>query len=85
MYYAIEATLSNIEMQFGSSTHKWMSLFTSLDVFIGVKAYIGEESCMTFDVQDGDRLTFTHIETKLFSFCLHKEVRVITNDGSNGS
>ena len=55
-------------MQFGSSTHKWMGLFTTLDFFIGVKPYIGEEVCMTFDVHDDGRLTFTHKEINLFSF-----------------
>ena len=38
---------------------------------------------MTFDVQDDGGFTFTHMETILFNFCLHKEVRLITNDGSN--
>ena len=63
--------------------HKWIGLFTPLDVLIGGKAYIGAEAFMTFDVQDDGRLTFTHMETNLYSFCLHKEVRLITNDGSN--
>ena len=77
------AALSNIKMQIGSSIEKWMGLFTPLDSLIGVKAYIGQEVCMTFDVQDDGRLTFTHKETNLFIFCLHTEVRVIANDGSN--
>ena len=38
---------------------------------------------MIFEVQDDGRLIFTPKETNLFSFCLHKEVRVIANDGSN--
>ena len=83
MYSAIQATLSNIQMQFGSSTHKWIRLFTSLDVLIAVKASIGEETFMNFDVQDDGRLTFTHTETNLFSSFWHKEVRVIANDGPN--
>ena len=70
-------------MQFGSSTQKWIRLFTSLDVLIAVKASIGEETFMNFDVQDDGRLTFTHTKTNPFSFCLHKEVRLITNDKSN--
>ena len=82
MYYAIQVTLSNIQMQFGSSTQNWMGLLIVLDVLIGVKGYIGEEVCMTFDVQDDGRLTFTHKETNLFSFCLQKDVRVIANNGS---
>ena len=39
---------------------------------------------MTFDGQNDGQLTFTYIETNLFSSCFHKEVRVIVaNDGSN--
>ena len=38
---------------------------------------------MTFDVQDDGGFTFTHMETILFNFCLHKEVRVVANHGSN--
>ena len=53
------------------ATHEWMGLFTPLDGLIGVKAYIGEEACMSFDVHDDGRLTFTRTETYLFSFCLH--------------
>ena len=53
-------------------THKWIDSFTQLDVFIGLRDYIGEEAFMTFDVHDDGRLTFTHIETNLFSFCWHK-------------
>ena len=49
-----------------------MGLFTPLDVFIGVKAYIGEQECMSFDVQDDDNLIFTPKENDLFRFCLHK-------------
>ena len=60
-----------------------MGLFTPLDVLIGIKAYTHEEALITFDVYDDGKLIFTHTETDLFSFCLHKEVRVITNDGSN--
>ena len=60
-----------------------MGLFTPLDVLLGVKAYIGEESCITFDIQDDGSLTFTHKESNLFSFGLHKEMRVIANGGSN--
>ena len=52
MHYAIQAILSNIQMQFGPSTHKWIGLFSPLDVLIGVKAYIGKDTFMTFDVQD---------------------------------
>mgnify|MGYP000650936437 CR=1 FL=1 len=44
MYSMRQTTLSNIQMQFGSSTHKWMGLFTPLDGLIGVNAYIGEEA-----------------------------------------
>ena len=51
---------------------------TPLDALIGVWAYMGEEVCMTFDVHDDGRLAFTHTETNLFSFCLHKEVMVIS-------
>ena len=40
MYIAIENALSNINMQIGSATQKWMGLFTPLDVLIGVNAYI---------------------------------------------
>ena len=69
-------------MQFGSITQKWMRLFTPLDVLIGVKAYIGEQECMIFYVQDDGRLIFTSKENNLFRFCLHK-VRVIANYGSN--
>ena len=67
-------------MQIGSTTQKWIGLFISLDVLIGVKAYIGKDTFMTFDVQDDGCLTFTHMETNLY---LHKEVRVVANDGSN--
>ena len=67
-------------MQFWPSTHKWIDLFIILDVLVGIKAYIGEEAFMTFDVQDDGRLIFTHKETNMFSFCLCKELR-ITNDG----
>ena len=42
-------------MQFGHCTQKWIGLFVPLNVFIGVKAYIGEEAFMTFDVQDNGR------------------------------
>ena len=73
MYSAIQNTLSNIQMQIGSTTQKWIGLFISLDVLIGVKAYIGEEVCMTFDVHDDDRLIFTYKETNLFSFCWIKK------------
>ena len=38
---------------------------------------------MSFGVEDGCRLIFTPKENDLFRFCLHKEVRVIANDGSN--
>ena len=37
-------------MQFGHSTHKWICFFTPLDVLIGVRVLIGEETFMTFDV-----------------------------------
>ena len=47
MYSAIQNALSNIQMQIGSATQKQMGLFTPLDVFIGVKAYIGEQECMS--------------------------------------
>ena len=60
-----------------------MGLFTPLDVLIGVKVYIGEQGCMIFYVQDDGRLICTPKENDLFRFCLHKEVRVIANDGSN--
>ena len=70
-------------MQIGCATQKLMGLFTPLDVLIGVKAYIGGQECMVFDVHDDGRLIFTPKETNLFSFCLHKEVKVIANDGSN--
>ena len=56
MYSAIQNALVNVQMQIGYTTHKWMGLFTPLDVLIGVKAYIGEQECMTFDVQDDGRL-----------------------------
>ena len=69
-------------MQIGCSTRKLMGLFTPLEVLIVVNIYIGEEVCMTFDVHDAGRLTFTHKETNVFSFCFHKEVRVIVNGGS---
>ena len=55
----------------------------SIGCFVGVIAYIGEEVCMTFYVQDDGRLTFTRKKTNVFSVRFHKEVRVITNDGSN--
>ena len=42
MYYVIKVTFSNIQMQFGPSTHKWIGLITPLDVLIGVRACIGE-------------------------------------------
>ena len=42
MYSVLWTTLSNIQMQMGSYTQIWMSLFTPLDVWNGVKAYIGE-------------------------------------------
>ena len=80
MCYAKQAILSNIQMQFCPSTHMWTGLFSPLDVLIGVKAYIGKDTFMTFDVQDDGCLTFTHMETNLY---LHKEVRVVANDGSN--
>ena len=83
MYSTIQATFCNIHMQLRPSAHKWIGLFTPLNVLIGVKAYTGEEAFMTFDVEDDGRLTFTHTETDLLSFCLHKEVKVIANDGSN--
>ena len=69
---------------FGSSTQVdgFIHNFTPLDVLIRVKAFIREEPSMTFDVCDDGRLTFTHTETNLFSFCLHK-ARVLANDGSN--
>ena len=70
-------------IQIGSVTQKWMGLFIPLDVLIGVKVYIGEQECMILDVQDNGRLIFTPKENNLFRFCLHKEVRVIANDGSN--
>ena len=35
-------------MQIGSTTQKWMGLFTPFDVLIGVKAYSGERECMIF-------------------------------------
>ena len=38
---------------------------------------------MRYDVQDDSRLSFTRKETNLFSLCLHKDMRVIANDGSN--
>ena len=57
MYFAIQTTLSN-QVQIGYSAHKWMGLFAPLDVLTRVNAYIGEDVCMTFDVQDDDRLTF---------------------------
>ena len=50
MCSAIQNALSNIHMQIGSATDKWMSLFTPLDVLIGVKAYIREQECMIFYV-----------------------------------
>ena len=56
-------------------------LFTPLDILIGVKAYIGEQECLRFYVQDDGRLIFRPKEKKLFRFCLYKEVRVIANDG----
>ena len=61
MYYEIHACLSDIHMQFGPSTQMGIGLFTPLDVFIGVRAYIGEEIFITFDVHDDGRLTFTNI------------------------
>ena len=67
MYSMRQTTLSNIQMQFGSSTQKQMGLFTPLDVLIGVKAYIGEQECMMFYVQDDGRLIFTPKETNLFA------------------
>ena len=65
MYSAIQNALSNIQMQIGFATQKWMGLFTPLDVLIGVRAYVGEEACMTFDVHDDGRLTFTQMKTNL--------------------
>ena len=55
-------------MQIGSSIQKWMGLFTPLNVLIGIKSYIGEKVCMSFDIQDDGSLTFTRNETNLFSF-----------------
>ena len=49
-----------------------MGLVTPLDVFIGVKAYIGEQVCMIFDVHDHDRLIFTSTEINMFSFVFIK-------------
>ena len=65
------------------STHKWIGFFIPLDVLTRVRAYIAEETFMSFDVQDDDRLNYTHSENDLFSFCLQNEVRVVGNDGSN--
>ena len=59
LHYAIQGSLSNIHVQFGHSTQKWIGLFTPLDVLIGVRAR--EENFMTFDVHDNGRLTFTYI------------------------
>ena len=50
MFSAIQAIFSNIQMEFGPSTYKWLGFLTALDVLIGVRAYIGEEACMTVDV-----------------------------------
>ena len=83
MYSAIQATLSNIQMQFGPSTHKWIGFFTPFDVLIRVRPYIREEAFMTFDVHDDGRISFTHTKIDAFSFCLQKEVRVVANDRSN--
>ena len=49
-------------------------LFIVLDVLIGVKVYIGEETFMNFDVHDDGRLTFTQTKTNLFRFyvCIKK-------------
>ena len=44
MYSAIQNALSNIQMQIGSATQKWMGLFIPLGVSIGVQAYIEEKS-----------------------------------------
>ena len=68
MYSVKQNVLFNIHMQIGSATQKWMGLFTPLDVLIGVKAYIGERECMSFDAQDDGRLIFTHKENDLFRF-----------------
>ena len=38
---------------------------------------------MTFYVHNDGRLTFTRVETNLFSVCLHNEVSVVANDRSN--
>ena len=47
------------------------------ELWIGVKAYIGEQDCIIFYVQDDGMLIFRSKETNFFSFCLHKEVRVL--------
>ena len=60
-----------------------MGLFTPSNVLIGVKAYIGQQECMSFDVQDDGSLNFTPMENDLLRFSLHKEVRVIANGGPN--
>ena len=38
---------------------------------------------MTFYVHNDGRLTFTRVETNLFSVCLHNEVSVVANDRLN--
>ena len=70
MYSAIQTGLSNIQMQIGFATEKWMGLFTPLNVLIGVQSYIREQVCMIFYVHDDGRLIFTPKETNLFEFCL---------------
>ena len=57
-------------MQFGPTTHKWTEAFSPLDVLIGVRAYNGEDTFMTFNVHDNSRLNYTYRKTNLFCFCL---------------
>ena len=60
MFSTIQPIFYNVCMQFGHPTYKWIGIFSPLDVLIGVGAYTREEAYMTFDVNDGGRLNYTH-------------------------
>ena len=71
MYSTIQATLSNIQMLFGPSTHKWIGFFSPFDVFIRARAYIGEKAFMTFDVHDDGMLSFYFLFFSLKNISFH--------------
>ena len=73
MFSTIKVIFSYVQMQFGHSTHKWICFFTPLDVLIGVRVLIGEETFMTFDVHDDGRLNFTHNRFACFLFAKGSE------------